>query len=256
MCERGAGRSSCLRKRARLGHGARVPPAVLPGPATPCKATAAAWLHPAGTQHVHQNAGPAGCSPGAPSRQLAWQMPSRGWKASPAKGLIWSPLLYLWWITCSHLRVRAGRGRQRRRRRRVSPGCVRTTLAAGRRDHERCGRGQPAARRRAACSRLRPQPQLQPPLQPGHALVAHAAVQDAVAPVDAKLHGRHVGSKVERVAAQAHVAHAAGTQAGSGGGRSGWEGRVVAQTRGAGSRAGQPQRQRRRQGGGLRLAAQ
>jgi hypothetical protein len=30
-------------------------------------------------------------------------MPSSGWKARPANGLIWSPLLYLWWMLCSQL---------------------------------------------------------------------------------------------------------------------------------------------------------
>ncbi len=54
--------------------------------------------------------------PGTTSTQIlppplpTCMMPSRGWKASPAKGLIWSPLLYLWWIMCSQLEGGVGGG--------------------------------------------------------------------------------------------------------------------------------------------------
>jgi hypothetical protein len=47
----------------------------------------------------------------APARTC--RMPSSGWKARPAKGLIWSPLLYLWWMTCSHLQTAAAAARGR-----------------------------------------------------------------------------------------------------------------------------------------------
>ena len=34
---------------------------------------------------------------------LTWMMPSKGWKANPAKGDSVCSLLYLWWMLCSSL---------------------------------------------------------------------------------------------------------------------------------------------------------